>query len=82
MRARHHDLITRGMRIVPAGFPFKLTAAGSLKVNSDRTHSFSIPLKTEPASVVTSLKFYLNPLGSMTQALKALVAEPYVCLLL
>ena len=72
------DLITRGMRIIPAGFPFKLSASGSLKPNTDHSHSFSIPLKTEPSSVVTSIKFYLNPLGSMTQALKALVREPYV----
>lgn len=39
-------------------------------------------VQVEAASVVGAIRFYLNPLGSMTQALKALVREPYESILL
>jgi hypothetical protein len=73
----HRDDVTRKIQVVPAGFPMESNFGGVLEVVV--RHEVSIPEAVEPGSLVASASVYPSPLASLTQALAALLREPYGC---
>lgn len=65
--------------MVPNGFPFQFAAAGLLPKNGSVKHSVVLPKEVDMSTLKTNVVFYLNPMGNLTQALAALVREPYGC---
>jgi hypothetical protein len=64
---------------VPNGFPFEFSAAGLIPKNGSVKHSILLPKDIDVSTLRTNVVFYLNPLGNLTQALAALVRQPYGC---
>lgn len=65
--------------MVPNGFPFQFAAAGLLPKNGSVKHSVVLPKEVDMSTLKTNVVFYLNPMANLTQALAALVREPYGC---
>lgn len=76
---KFEDTVTRETSVVPNGFPFQFAAAGLLPKNGSVKHSVVLPKEIDMSTLKTNVVFYLNPMGNLTQALAALVREPYGC---
>ncbi len=73
----HQDDVTRRISVVPAGFPIESNFGGVLEVVV--RHEVAIPEGVVPSSLVTHAAVYPSPLASLTEALAALLREPYGC---
>jgi uncharacterized protein YfaS (alpha-2-macroglobulin family) len=75
----YRDMVNRKLDIQPLGFPYENSKGGVLDSNSATTFEFSLPKETIRGSVSSSVVVYPTPLASMTQALQALLQQPYGC---
>lgn len=73
------ETVSRSVNVVPFGFPQARGAGGMIDSKSDNAHAITIPDTVVPGSVRTSIKVYPTPMANLTQALEALVREPYGC---
>jgi len=73
----HQDDVTRRIQVVPAGFPIEANFGGLLEVVV--RHELTIPEGIDATSLATHASVYPSPLASLTQALAALLREPYGC---
>ncbi len=71
------DDILRTVKVVPRGFPIEEAFGGQLAGSTK--HGIVIPEKVDPTSIVTEAVVYPSPLASLTEALAALLREPYGC---
>ncbi|GAQ89697.1 hypothetical protein KFL_005520040 [Klebsormidium nitens] len=76
----HRDNVKREFAVSPKGFPQEQSAGGMLKPGGGKVGGeFALPEDTQPGSVVTSVTVFPSPVASLTQALEALIREPYGC---
>jgi uncharacterized protein YfaS (alpha-2-macroglobulin family) len=75
----YRDIVNRKLDIQPFGFPYESSMGGLLDSNSSSTFEFSLPKETIHGSVSSNVVVYPTPLASMTQALQALLQQPYGC---
>ncbi len=70
------DQIEKKIRVVPVGFPFQLSASGTLK--GSRTHTLDLT-GALPGTIHASVTMYPSPVASMTQGLQGMIREPGGC---
>jgi uncharacterized protein YfaS (alpha-2-macroglobulin family) len=75
----YRDTVNRKLDIQPLGFPYESSRGGVLDSNSSSSFEFALPKETIRGSVSSSVVVYPTPLASMTQALQALLQQPYGC---
>lgn len=75
----YSDKLTRAIRVVPRGFPIAHDTGGMIDAESKGSFSFGIPANVQPGSVRASVKVMPSPVANLTQALEALIREPYGC---
>jgi uncharacterized protein YfaS (alpha-2-macroglobulin family) len=75
----YRDSVNRKLDIQPLGFPYENSKGGELQPNSSASFEFSLPKETIHGSLSASVVVYPTPLASMTQALQALLQQPYGC---
>ncbi len=75
----HTDDVTRTIRIVPRGFPIEHAFGGEVAAASPLRAQVTIPAGVSPGSLETEAFLYPTPLAQLTQALAALLREPYGC---
>ncbi|MBT4863664.1 MAG: A-macroglobulin complement component, partial [Planctomycetaceae bacterium] len=75
----YSDAVTRTLNVVPLGFPIEIARGGMLNADETRTHEVTIPAQIVPGSITTEVRVYPSPMAGMTEALKALIREPYGC---
>jgi hypothetical protein len=71
------DRVTRDVAVVPFGFPIHDSAGGILLPGKAQRLAVTIPEGVHMSTVRTSVKIYPTPAANLTEALKALVREPY-----
>ncbi len=72
------DKLEKKIRVVPAGFPFELSAAGT--ASSGRIAKHEIDLTGAlPGSIKATVTMYPSPLASMTKGMEAMIREPGGC---
>jgi hypothetical protein len=79
MAGPYRDAVTRKIDVQPMGFPFEVSSGGSLEANGSKSFEFTIPEQMVRGSLLSSVKIYPTPLASMTEALTALLQQPYGC---
>jgi hypothetical protein len=75
----YRDSVSRKLDVQPLGFPYELDKGGVLDANSSQSMEFTLPAETVPGSASATVTVYPSPLASMTDALKALLQQPYGC---
>jgi uncharacterized protein YfaS (alpha-2-macroglobulin family) len=75
----YHDTVSRKLDVQPLGFPHVSSIGGMLESNDSKSFEFTIPSDVVRGSVSSSVTVYPTPLASMTDALQALIREPYGC---
>jgi len=75
----YRDIVKRKLDIQPLGFPYENSKGGVLESNGSASFEFFLPKETIHGSVSSSVVVYPTPLASMTQALQALLQQPYGC---
>ncbi len=71
------DRVTRDIKVVPFGFPIHDSAGGMLSSGKPKKLIVSVPEDVHMSTITTSVKIYPTPASSLTEALRALVREPY-----
>jgi hypothetical protein len=71
------DEVQKKIRVVPLGFPFQVSAAGTAKQGTVR-HEFDLA-GAMPGTISANVIMYPSPLASMTQGAAALIREPGGC---
>lgn len=69
----------RRLRVVPRGFPIDNGSGGMLEPDSDAEDTLTIPDTIVPGSLQASVTVYPTPLANLTEALEALIRDPYGC---
>jgi alpha-2-macroglobulin-like protein len=75
----YRDTVNRKLDIQPLGFPYENSKGGVLESNGSNSFEFSLPVETIRGSISSSVVVYPTPLASMTEALQALLRQPYGC---
>ena len=75
----YSDVVTRELSIKPKGFPLEQASGGLLTANGKGTFALTLAPDTVPGSVTTRIAIYPSPVGSLSSALKKMVAEPSGC---
>jgi hypothetical protein len=75
----YRDSVSRKLDVQPMGFPHESSHGGVLEANGSRTFEFTLPAGFVRGSVSSSVMIYPTPLASMTEALQALLQQPYGC---
>jgi hypothetical protein len=70
------DQIEKTIRVVPVGFPFQISASGTLKGHAAHTVDLTGAL---PGTIHASVTMYPSPVASMTQGLQGMIREPGGC---
>lgn len=73
------DRVVRKLAVKPSGFPVEASAGGVLEKDSTETLALAIPAELVRNSVETAVAVYPTPMANLTEALAALVREPYGC---
>lgn len=73
------DKITRTLSVKPKGFPIETSFGGILSPGKPITHTIIIPQGVVPGSLVSSTAVYPTPLANLTEALQAMIQDPYGC---
>jgi alpha-2-macroglobulin-like protein len=73
------DTVSRKLDVQPAGFPHERSKGGMLERNGSQSFEFTIPGDVVRGSLSSSVTVYPTPLASMTDALQALLQQPYGC---
>ncbi len=71
------DTVERNIKVVPAGFPIQESFGGVLERIVE--HEIELPDDIADGSLTTEVTVYPSPLASLTEALAALLREPYGC---
>jgi uncharacterized protein YfaS (alpha-2-macroglobulin family) len=77
--ARYSDSVSRTLDVQSPGFPHETSNGGMLDRNASRSFEFTVPADMIPGSLSSSVTVYPTPLAAMTDALQALLREPYGC---
>ncbi len=72
------DEVTRTIRVVPRGFPFERSAAGTAKAGQVVREVIDLT-GAEPGSIAATVTMYPSALASMTQGLEGMIREPGGC---
>jgi hypothetical protein len=75
----YHDSVSRTLDVQPLGFPQESSAGGKLERNGSNLFEFMLPAEMVRGSVSSNVTVYPTPLASMTDALQALLQQPYGC---
>jgi hypothetical protein len=76
----YSDTVSRKLDVQSRGYPYEAFKGGVLESKGgSSSFEFTLPAETIPGSVVSSVAIYPSPLANMTQALQALIREPYGC---
>jgi len=76
---RYRDTVSRKLDVQPLGFPHETSVGGMLERSASRTFEFTLPAEMVRGSISSSVTVYPTPLASMTDALQALIREPFGC---
>jgi hypothetical protein len=77
--AGYSDSVARTLDVQSPGFPHEASSGGVLDRNSSTSFTFTIPNDVFRGSVSSNVTVYPSPLASMTDALQALLQQPYGC---
>ena len=69
----------RSLRVVPRGFPIDSGSGGMLQPGGEVEDNITIPETIVPGSLHASVTVYPTPLANLTEALEALIRDPYGC---
>lgn len=69
----------RSLRVVPRGFPIDDGSGGMLQPDSQIEDELIIPETIVPGSLQASVTVYPTPMANLTEALEALIRDPYGC---
>jgi uncharacterized protein YfaS (alpha-2-macroglobulin family) len=72
------DEIKKQIRVVPLGFPFEVSAAGTAKRGAKAGHTFDLT-GALPGSLKATVTMYPSPLAAMTTGMAAMIREPGGC---
>ena len=72
------DEIKKQIRVVPLGFPFEVSAAGTAKRGAPGRHTFELA-GALPGSLRATVTMYPSPLAAMTTGMAAMIREPGGC---
>jgi uncharacterized protein YfaS (alpha-2-macroglobulin family) len=75
----YRDTVSRKIVVQPFGFPLESSKGGILEPNTTSSLEFTLPEGMIPGSVTSTVAVYPTPLASMTEALQALLQEPFGC---
>jgi uncharacterized protein YfaS (alpha-2-macroglobulin family) len=79
VRARGlEDKLEKKIRVVPLGFTFELSAAGTASAGRLAKHEIDLT-GALPGSIQASVTMYPSPLASMTKGMEAMIREPGGC---
>jgi uncharacterized protein YfaS (alpha-2-macroglobulin family) len=79
IRARGlEDKLDKKIRVVPLGFPFELSAAGTAAAGRTVKHELDLT-GALPGSIKATVHMYPSPLASMTKGMEAMIREPGGC---
>ncbi len=73
------DQNNRKLRVVPKGFPIKDGSGGMLNPDGEIKDDITIPETVIPGSLSASITVYPSPMANLTEALEALIRDPYGC---
>ncbi|MEO0474565.1 MAG: alpha-2-macroglobulin family protein [Planctomycetota bacterium] len=73
------DQNNRKLRVVPKGFPIDDGSGGMLNPDSGIKQEITIPESTVPGSLSANVTVYPTPLANLTEALEAMIRDPYGC---
>ncbi|MGB1123943.1 MAG: alpha-2-macroglobulin family protein [Phycisphaeraceae bacterium] len=73
------DQNNRKLRVVPKGFPIDDGSGGMLTPDGEINQDITIPETTVPGSLSATVTVYPTPLANLTEALEALIRDPYGC---
>ncbi|XAM01447.1 MG2 domain-containing protein [Phycisphaeraceae bacterium D3-23] len=69
----------RRLRVVPRGFPVDSGSGGMLQPDGEAGDRVVVPDTVVPGSLHASVTVYPTPLANLTEALEALIRDPYGC---
>jgi alpha-2-macroglobulin-like protein len=72
------DKLEKKIRVVPLGFPFSLSAAGTAAGGKVAKHELDLS-GALPGSITATVNMYPSPLASMTKGMEAMIREPGGC---
>jgi uncharacterized protein YfaS (alpha-2-macroglobulin family) len=72
------DKLEKKIRVVPLGFPFQLSAAGTAAAGRVAKHELDLS-GALPGSITATVNMYPSPLASMTKGMEAMIREPGGC---
>jgi hypothetical protein len=72
------DKLEKKIRVVPLGFPFELSAAGTASAGRMVKHELDLS-GALPGSINATVNMYPSPLASMTKGMEAMIREPGGC---
>jgi len=72
------DELQKKIRVVPAGFPFEVSASGTAKHGVTAQHDFELA-GALPGTIHASVTMYPSPLAAMTKGMEAMIREPGGC---
>ncbi len=72
------DKLEKTIRVVPLGFPFEMSAAGTAAAGTVSRHEMDLA-GALPGSITAKVTMYPSPVASMTQGMAAMIREPGGC---
>lgn len=73
------DRVVRKLSVKPKGFPIETSFGGIIEPGKPITHNITIPTAVVPGSMVSNTAVYPTPLANLTEALQAMIQDPYGC---
>jgi len=73
------DQNNRKLRVVPKGFPIDDGSGGMLQPDGEASDEITIPESIVPGSLGATVTVYPTPMANLTEALEALIRDPYGC---
>ncbi len=73
------DNVERTLKVKPKGFPVEIAFGGMLEPGKTITQNVVIPQGVVKASMQSNTAVYPTPLANMTEALQAMIQDPYGC---
>ncbi len=72
------DKLAKTIRVVPLGFPFELSAAGTASKDHVARHDFALA-NALLGSIQATVTMYPSPLATMTKGMEGMIREPGGC---
>jgi alpha-2-macroglobulin-like protein len=72
------DELKKTIRVVPLGFPFEVSAAGTARPGTAARHDLDLA-GALPGSIRATVTMYPSPLAAMTKGMEAMIREPGGC---